>query len=159
MPNFEKHTGFPPITEAKLSDIAEEGRPPVIHFKEDDIRDAFLERFPILYKLPINLLQDEDSGKMRSVDFPSLSTLVKKYKEFMKVQNDSEVAMEKTIGWVLSEMEDVKIKRSWDRQVKNLKKQERELGNVDNDATQSDDAIDISELFKLSIKGSEKSTK
>ena len=155
---FDVMAAFPPLTEAKLSDVPEEGRPPVIQYKEDDIRDAFLDRFPVLYKLPINLLQTQTDniGKTSYFGFPPLNTLVEKYKDFMKIHNDSEAAMEKTIGWVVSEMEDVKIKRSWARQLKNLRKQEQELGFVEKDSSESDDSIDISELFKLSSKGNGK---
>ena len=157
-PRFDVMAAFPPLTEAKLSDVPEEGRPPVIRYKEDEIRDAFLERFPILYKLPINFLetQTDNIEKRRSFGFPSLDTLVEKYKGFMKLHNDSEAAMEKTIGWVVSEMEDVKIKRSWVRQLKNVRRQEQELGLVEKDKNESDDSIDISELFKLSSKGNGK---
>ena len=151
---FNVMVAFPPLTEAKLSDTPDKGRPPVLHYKEDQIRDAFLERFPILYKLPVNLLQSDKVEKKRAADFPSLNTLVEKHKSFMKMQYDSEAAMGRTIGLVLSEMEDAKIKRSWARQLKNLRKEEQDLGYIDNETNESkaDDVIDISELFKLSSK-------
>ena len=143
---------FPPVSEARWSDVPEKGRPPVLNYMEDDIRDALLQKFPLLYKLPVNLLTTEDIQKTKSAGFPSLNTLVEKYKEFIKVHEDSEAAMEKTVGWVMSEMQDAKMKRLWAKQIKNLKRHEKEQAYIDNDSNQKDanNSIDIAELFKLS---------
>lgn len=142
---------FPPVVQAKITDVPERGRPPVLQYKEDDIRDAFLERFPILYKLATNLSSTDDTKKTKAAGFPSLDTLVEKYKDYNKVHQDSEVAMERTAAWVLSEMQDAKIKKTWVKQVRNLKKQEN-----DSDSERklnTDESIDISQLFKLSKPG------
>ena len=156
---------FPPVVESKLSDIAEEGRPPVIRFKEDDIRDAFNERFPLLKRLPINLLANTNESvgeseskietgrekyKKDSLGMPSLDTLIAKYKEYVKTGIDSDTAISKTVEWVLLELQDAKLKSTWAKQVQQLKKQDKDLTENYEEEEDVSDVVDIADLFKLS---------
>lgn len=152
---FDVIAKFPPIVESSINDLPAKGRPPVLCQKDDEIRDAFLERFPHLYKMPVNLFESEGASNTKAVGFPSLYTLVSKYKDFNEICHDSEAAMEKTIGWVMNEMQDAKIRKAWIKQMKNLKRHEREGDQVNNDSN-DEDYINISDLFRLSENRKEK---
>merc|ERR1712189_57042 len=57
---FDVMEAFPPLVQMKLKDIPGEGRPPVIRYQEDEIRDIFYEKFPLLHKVPINFIEKEN---------------------------------------------------------------------------------------------------
>ena len=154
---------FPPLVESRMTDIPDEGRPPVMGFKEDDVRDAFLERFPLLNKVHVDLLSknatngnwsEQSNFKTRSkseekfAGLPSLDILVEKFKEFAKTTEDFDKAIEETVSWVAKQMEDAKMKIAWAKQVETVRKEEQNEDSTNVEDVSKD--IDIVDLFNLS---------
>ena len=154
---------YPPLVESRMTDIPDEGRPPVIGFKDDDVRDTFLERFPLLNKVPVDLLtknatngiwSEQSDFKTRSkseekyAGLPSLDILVEKFKEFAKTTEDFDEAIEETVSWVAKQMEDAKLKVVWAKQVETIRKEEQNQDSSNVEDISKD--IDIVDLFNLS---------
>eukprot|EP00112_Aurelia_sp_Birch-Aquarium-sp1_P014592 Seg3163.4 transcript_id=Seg3163.4/GoldUCD/mRNA.D3Y31 product="28S ribosomal protein S23 mitochondrial" pseudo=true protein_id=Seg3163.4/GoldUCD/D3Y31 len=159
---YDVMAAFPPLVESRMTDIPDDGRPPVIGFKEDDVRDVFLERFPLLNKMPVDLLSkntpngnwSEQSNfktrsrfEVKSAGLPSLDILVEKFKEFAKTTDEFDKAIEETVNWVAKQMEDARMKIAWAKQVETLRKEGKNEDSNNVEEVSKD--IDIADLFNL----------
>lgn len=156
---FDVMEAFPALVETKVNDVAPDGRPPVVSYKEDEIREMFTARFPLLRKIPVDLTRETSHKKpgfsfktgtaleAKTAGLPTINSLVEKFKDNLQQSGDQETAIQQTINWVIQEEQSGKLKLSWAKQVEKLKEKEND---------DSRDSIDIMDLFNLKKSNNDK---